>query len=580
MISIAVLLLLCANAGSANQNTRLENSVDGNPVLDGESPHQQLHLRIPFPFTDKFMQKNQYPYEDRIEEYIIGQLNESSNINDTMKKIPYDTDLDITIKGRFAHLLLIDEKGLNLYSFSYDLFLSKCGATSHNIKQINKVFKKADIFKLNSMPLKNYKIIIQSLLLEGFKYLNIEDSDQEMPLFINVHPSLTFLPAAVIEDTMEDLRMSFEHLNVRYCTECKEIVAYDEYGYFAWFSASDKENAKDFFDYDFVNENLVTLGINEKAIFVAYPLAISAKSLESDKLRTHNFCNKNATFVQNAYYERGLEQFTDDIIVYFIKNEFKKRELTSTDNIIYFPCFPENYWELMTNIEVYGSGNFEECKKLIEEYVRVKGEEKINSEFGFNYSPTWPMENVDMRTVNTAKIVLESDIIKQMLTEGMDIKEDKKSSEIITPKEIDKEIEKVCKSMFASSKSQTFSNSVKSLSRCIHLLYSRQLLKKMKINDDTDVILRLKNQEWIKGLVFENLLNFHHKEKEWFYQSQQRSLENFFFSIQQRAERDRNRVLNVSILLIFTLLLTFALGFIIRYRGKDAEVIENLIKKR
>jgi len=357
---------------------------------------------------------------------------------------------------------------------------------------------------------------------------------------------------------------------VRYCTECKEIIPYDEYGYLTWYSSSNKHSSiADFFDSDTANENLITMGINEKAIFVAYPLSLADKNLENDKLSHHNFCNNNRTFVQNAYYERGLEQFTDDIIVYYLKNEFKKKEYSQTENIIYFPCFPENYWELMSNIEVYGSGNYDDCKKLIEEYIKIKSEEKIASEFGFDYSPTWPLQNFDPATLNNATIVLESDIIKQMLTDDLDMKEERKMNEIITGRELDQEIEKLCKNMFENNKAQTFSNSVKTLSKCIHLVYTRQLMKKIRFSDDKDIILKLKNNDWIKGLLYENLLVFHYKEKEWFYQAQQRGLESYFFGIQQKFERDRSDVMSKTWFLLFALFFTFAIGFVMRYKVKE-----------
>jgi len=213
-----------------------------------------------------------------------------------------------------------------------------------------------------------------------------------------------------------------------------------------------KDPKGDFFDYNF--QELITMGINEKAIFVAYPKSLIGNDSENDKLSSHNFCNNNHTFVQNAYYDRGLEQFTDDIIVHFIKGEFKKREIVTAENIIYFPCFPENYWELMSNIEVYGSGNYEECKQLIEEYIKAKSNEKINSPFGFSYPPTWPLEDLNSEAINSIQIVLESDIIKQILTQGVD--DDKKTSQIFTGGELEKEIENVCKTMFETEKSQNF----------------------------------------------------------------------------------------------------------------------------
>ena len=478
-------------------------------------------------------------------------------------------------------MLLIDEKGLNLYTFAYDLFFSKCGATSHNIRQLNRIFKKADIFKLSSMPLKNYRLILQSLLTEALKNIYIADPENEMALFINIDPSVTFLPAAVIEDTLEDLRMNFEQLNIRYCYECKEIIPYDEYGYLSWYSSSDRGKSKeDFFDFNFTDEKLIIIGINDKAIFTAYPFDLVGKNLESDKLSHHSFCNNNHTFVQNAYYERGLEQFTDDIIVYFIKNEFKKREISSTENTIYFPCFPENYWELMSNIEVYGSGSYEDCKQLIEDYIKIKSEEKVSSDFGFNYQPTWPLENLDRKILKSVDIIIESDIIKQMLTEDVEYKNEKKVYELITLKELESEIEKVCNLMFDSGKTQSLSNSVKSLSKCIHLVYTREIIQKMKISLDKDIMLKLKNSEWIQGLLYENLLVFHDKEKDWFYQSEASSIEGFFYSKQQKLEFEKAKVLTVAFEILAALIITFAIGFVVRYNSKDADVVENLNKKR
>ena len=570
----------CNGEKNGNPPNKLEISMDGDPVYSDED-YEPFYHRIPFPFTDIGMQKNQFIYEAKIDNFIFLELNSSNDTNRTIQKFPYNTDLNITIQDKYAHLLLIDEKGLNLYTFAYELFLSKCGATSHNIRQLNRVFKKADIFKLNSMPLKNYRLILQSLLMEALKNINIPNLENEKALFISIDPSVTFLPAAVIEDTLENLRMSFEQLNIRYCYECKEIIPYDEYGYLSWYSSANKGKSKeDFFDFNFSSEKLITFGINDKTIFTAYPLDLIGSNLETDKLSHHSFCNNNHTFVQNSYYERGLEQFTDDIIVYFIKNEFKKREISSSENTIYFPCFPENYWELMSNIEVYGSGSYEDCKKLIQDYLKIKSEEKISSDFGFNYQATWPLENLDDVTLKNVDIIIESDVIKQMLTEDANYKGEKKSYEIITPKKLELDIEKICNSMFESGKAQSFSNSVKTLSKCIHLVYTREIMQKMKISEDKDIKLKLKNSEWIQGLIYENLLVFHDKEKDWFYQSQSRSIEGFFYNIQKQLEHEKAKVITVAIEILTVLIITFAIGFVVRYKAKDIDVIENLSKKR
>ena len=101
----------------------------------------------------------------------------------------------------------------------------------------------------------------------------------------------------------------------------------------------------------------------------------------------------------------------------------------------------------------------------------------------------------------------------------------------------------------------------------------------MGIKKDKELRLRNTNnlvENLLKGLTIRNLGLFHSSEKEWFYSAQERILETYSVRMKEKQEVDRVKAMNMTLVLIAALLVTFFIGFIIRFRIKDVNSMEGV----
>jgi len=578
-LAILALLIICALSFEAKENnkrgTKFGSSSPGDTIANTSTSGPNLTLFHEFPFTDKRMKAHQRVYEELMNEIIIKDLKESKNLTEAFAKYPLNSPVTIRIESKYAFLFLIDEKGVSLYTFQYELVLTSCGPSVEGLKLLNVNQKKGDLFNLQSVPSKKYKLIIEQLIKEAYKYTKYEE-EQEIPLFITVHPSLTFHPAAIIEDKLENLRVDFPAFNVKYCQECQNVLPFDEYAYRGWFGVTSQDDNLDNV-YSRVQDQLViNIGFYEKAIFLAYPLDIAPTTLEDDKIIKHQVCDNNKLevqkFVQNAYYERSLERFANDMLYYFVKQETDKADATQQISLNY-PCYPKFYHEKLENIMIHGSGDLEGCKEKVKEFMNknyVRAENVQN--FGLpTYEMPWPLEGLkNSDLAKEATIYIESEDLEELFKkETTD-----KSYYPLKVGELVEKIEDYCKGFFSEEGERVSGSRTKKeyLNSCLYLQYINSLLSKINLPSTKEVRVKLPqspNEGWIKSIVISNIETHHSLEHEWFLQAQEKGLESYLLSENAQKEKDKEHALSVTFVVILVLCFTFWLGFIVRFRKSD-----------
>jgi len=519
------------------------------------------------------MQANQATYERAISKAIINDLTTSKNITESSLKYPHDSPIYLTIENKFAYHLFVDEYGISLYTFSYDFGLSSCGTNVFNLKILHIEQKKGDIFNLQSIPNTKYKLIIERMIKESSKFTKSKE-EQEIPLFITVHPTLTFLPSAVIEDKLDNLRLDFPSANVRYCKECPNLISFDEYAYLTWLTINAKttENNQFFVPQD---QYVINLGLNDKAVFSSYPLKIVAQNNENDKVVTHQYClNKDRhvdAFVQNAYYERGLDKFTSDLLFYTAREVADKQKIATPEIEVKFPCYPQNFKQKLETFLIVGTGNLKECKTLIKNFMQ-KNYIKSESSQTFDlptFDMPWPLESLKGgKTLEDASIYIESEDLENLY--NLSLATEKYKS--LTLNEISTQIDQHCTSFLASGGQNTEPKLTKEhLNSCLHLLYTSSLLSKTGISDKKELRLKANSglaEDWLKGVTIRNIELFHSLEKEWFYSVQDRALESYLLRSKEIQDVEKTQATNWTFALIASLAVAFWIAFIVRFREK------------
>jgi len=558
-----------------------KDSFNGDTLVITDKPSEILHIEHDFPFTDKRMQANQRHYEKLISNVIINELSKSKNISEASRKYPQHSPVFLTIVNKFAHHLLIDDYGLSLYTFSYDLGLNSCGVHVLNLTTLHIEQKKGDFFNLQSIPNTKYKLIIERMIKESTKYTKSKE-EQEIPLFITVHPSLTFLPAAVIEDKLENLRVDFPSANVRYCNECPNILSFDEYAYFSWLTINPTTTENVTF-FQPKNQYVINLGILPKAVFASYPLEIVTESDENDKIVDHQYCfgssKSTDAFVQNVYYERSLEKFTSDFLFFTAREVVDKQKGYSAEIRVNFPCYPKNYTEKVNTFLIAGTGNLEECKKQINNFMQknyIKSESSQSFDLP-NFDLQWPLEGFkNTKVLSEASLYIESENLEEFFNVGSGSSQYK----AITLGQLENIIKGYCQKFLNGEEDPKHSNAFDDgVNNCLHLIYENSLLYKMGIKKDKELRLRNTNslvENLLKGVTIRNLGLFHSSEKEWFYSAQERILETYSVRMKEKQEVDRVKAMNMTLVLIAALLVTFFIGFIIRFRIKDVNSMEGV----
>lgn len=568
-----------------HQTSRLtKDSFNGDSFVVTDTQHEVLSFEHNFPFTDKRMQANQAQFERLISKAIISELSKSANLTEASQKYPHDSPVYLTIISKFAHHLLIDDYGLSLYTFSYDLGLNSCGVHVLNLTTLHIEQKKGDFFNLQSVPSTKYKLIIERMIKESSKYTKSKE-EQEIPLFITVHPLLTFIPAAVIEDKLENLRVDFPSANVRYCSECPNILSFDEYAYLSWLTinSGSTENVTFFQPKD---EFVINIGILPKAIFTSYPINIVTESSENDKIVTHQYCIQKETkvdaFVQNAFYERSLEKFTSDFLFFSAREVVDKKGGYSEEVKINFPCYQKNYTEKVNTFLIVGTGNYEECKKQVNNFMQknfIKSENSQSFDLP-NFDLQWPLEGLkDTKVLTDAHIYIESDNLEDFYN----VNSGSSTYKAFKLEQLENNIQEYCKKFLNGEEDPKHTNNISDgVHNCLHLIYENSLLYKMGIKKDKELRLRVTNnlvENLLKGVTIRNLGLFHSLEKEWFYSAQDRILETYLVKLKETQETDKMKAINMTLILVALLMLTFWVAFIVRYRIKESVPVEDVKRK-
>lgn len=585
---IFVLLFSATYLGFAKFSQQIpkltQNSFDGDSLASADHTKETISFEHNFPFTDKRMQSNQALYERYLTNAIINQLSKSNNMTEVAQKYPLDSPVYLTIEYKFAYHLLIDDYGLSLYTFSYNLGLNTCGAHVLNLTTLHIEQKKGDFFNLQSVPSTKYKLIIEKMIKESTKYTKTKE-EQEIPLFITVHPSLTFLPAATIESKLENLRVDFPSANVRYCKECPHILSYDDYAYLSWLTINPQstENGTFFSPKD---QYVINLGLLPKAVYAAYPIELVAGGNDNDKVMTYQYCLGNqkavSAFVQNTYYERSLEKFTNDFVFYTAREVADKQKGYTEEVKIQFPCHPKNHTNKINNFLIVGTGNLEECKKQITAFMQ-KNYIKSESSQSFDlpsFDLPWPLDGLkNTKTLAEAALYIESENLEDFLNPSPG----KKRYVAIKLDQIETKTKEYCQKFLNNEDTTTYNNFDDGVNNCLHLVYEYALLQKMGITKDKELRLRNTNhlaEDLLKGVTIRNLGLFHNIEREWFYSAHDRTLETYLVKLKEQEEVDRAKALNITVILIALMMGTFWIGFIIRFRIKETVAPVEDIKRK
>lgn len=576
LLSFTFILALLAptivyHASVAAKDPPLQQSMEGSNLAASTSSDENIEVLHSFPFTDPRMKTHQREYEQIINDFIIEDLDASKNVTEASEKYPQDSPVLLTIQNKFAFHLFIEENLVTLSTFNYDLSLDSCGVNPQNLRTVHTESKKGNIFDLHSVPNKKYKTIIENLISKSANYAYSRE-EQEIPLFITVHPSLTTLPAATIEDTLENIRLDFPKYRVKYCTACPNVLPYDEYAYLTWLSILNYDTTSDNRFFQPKDQLVINLGFTSDAVFVSYPIELVSKGSEDDKVVTHTYClNKQVQinpFVQNAYYERSLDRFTKEFVSSRIEGNSKEDEIK-------FPCYPGYFDEKVHGVRVKGSGNFDQCKKDINTYMKEKAESQSWQDFGIsNTDVIWPLDSLrESSVLHEAKIYVESEALESLLKVGLS--DEKYSS--IKFEDLSTKIKNNCteflgeevKSIISSKKNIEYTNT------CLHLIYIDSLLQKMGIKKEKELRIKMRShgpETWIKGVTLRDLETFHSLEKEWFNAAQDRALETYLVRLKDAQELDKEKAMNFTMTLIVILSVTFWIGFIIRFRSQEAQV--------
>jgi len=567
-----LLLLLCSlsiYAKFPSDTPKLtKDSFDGDSLVTTDAQEEEISFVHNFPFTDKRMQANQETYERVITKAIFNDLSKSQNITESSSKYPHDSPIYLTIENKFAYHLFLDEYGISLYTFSYDFGLSSCGTNVFNLKILHIEQKKGDIFNLQSIPNHKYKLIIERMIKESSKFTKSKE-EQEIPLFITIHPTLTFLPSALIEDKLDNLRIDFPSANVRYCKECPNLIPFDEYAYLTWLTINAKTTENNLF-FKPNDQFVINLGFHPKAIFSSYPLHIIPQNNENDKVATHQYClnqNRNVdAFVQNAFYERSLDKFTSDLLFYTAREVADKHNTFTPELEVKFPCYPQNFKEKLESFLIVGTGNLKECKNLIKNFMQ-KNFIKSESSQAFDlptFDMPWPLESLKgTKALEDAKIYVESEDLEMMY--GLNLSTDKYKS--LNYGQISSKIEEYCTD-FLTGKAEKVTK--EHLNVCVHLLYTNSLLTKAGLKNEKELQLKTKSglaEDWLKGVTIRNIEFFHALEKEWFYSIQDRALESYLVKTREVQEVEKAHAVNMTFALIASLAVAFWAAFIVRFRN-------------
>jgi hypothetical protein len=520
-----------------------------------------------FAFSDPRMIENQNAYEQMIMEKILVDLENSTNVTKSIAKYPQNSEINVIVEGKYAYHILIDTDSIQLFVYNFDLALESCGPYPQHLKIVHKAEIKGNIFELRSIPNKKYRVIIEQLLTDSSHI--IKGTNQEIPLFITIHPALTFLPAVIIEDTLENIRVDFMSLHTKFCRDCPNIISYDEYAYLTWYNKGLHEED------ELLEEkpDVINIGFHPKCISLAYPLSLSPKTTDDDKIVKHRYCKQRAiyddSFIQNAYFEKSPEKVGSDLLYYNIKQATEKANPNSKVEIQY-PCYPKYYSEKIENIVIKGSGNFKECKSEIKKFLKKYD---IRSEtpqiFGIpNYKMPWPLETLkENNPLREATINIDSSLISSFV-KSYDVES---NFRVTTISQLSKEVESQCTQFLTQDTDPDLAAKEKKeeLNKCFYILYSLSLLEQAGLDGKKEVQLKAPekiNEAWISGLTITNIETFYDLEYQWFLQTQQNVVDRYSSSLKERTQQDKRHALNVTFGIIMFLMVIFWMAFIIRYR--------------
>ena len=549
-----------------------KDSIYGSSLVSSGSQDEDIQITHEFPFTDKRMKNDQFKYERAIAELITNDLDNSTSVTNASKKYPQDSPAYLTIEGKFAYHLYIDDVGISLYTYSYNLILNSCGVNVEELRSVHLVQKKGDIFSQNIASVTRREILA-GLLKESSTYTKTKQ-EQEIPLFITVHPTITFLPAAIIEDTLEDLRLDFPNFAVRYCKDCPNILTYDEYAYLTWLTISNAGATEDDNFFKAKDDYIINIGIQPKALFTAYPYNIAGQKTDGDKLVSHTYClykeRHTNVFVQNVYYERSLDKFTSDFVSRTVATAADKHD-SSTDVTVKFNCYPKHYKEKIDTFSMVGTGDLKGCRTDIVALMNQNYFSPLNNNFNQPaHDFPWPLENLaETETIKDAKIFIESDTLEDFY-QATAIDQFK----VFKIEDLSLKIDEYCNEFLNEEVAsiKRHENQKGFLNTCIHLIYINSMLTRIKIPRSKELSLKVKNnrvETWLMGITIRNIESFHTLEKEWFYAVQDRTLETYLFKVREGQEAERERAVNLTFALVAALALTFWIGFIVRFSIKE-----------
>lgn len=589
--------LLAIQTADITKPAPLQASLEGNSLAVTTTPTDNVTFTHAFPFTDKRMKMNQVQFEQYIEDLIISDLEKSENVTQASEKYPLNSPVYLNIDTKYAYHALIEESGIRLFTFKYDLTLSSCGPSVRNLIVLGSQYSAGDLFNTQTILNRKYRNIIESLiraLREEKKVHFLEQEkqykEQEIPLFITVHPELAFVSAAIVEDRLENLRVNFPELNVRYCAACTNILPYDEYAYLSWMTISNNEAPKEDNFFRPLEQNLINIGFGPKAIFVAYPDEVSLQSNEDDKLSTHAYCLNNKrevnAFVQNAYYARSLEQFASNFIMFTAKTISDKSNSQSSEEVkVELACYPKHYNEKIDVYSFTGTGNFTKCNEEIENYIKLNYvPSEANRNFGLPQDKMpWPLESlkgsVDMGS--DIKVYIESaDLENLFQMSGLDSK-----YKSITLEGLYKQIKSSCTELLDQEVSDNLRDHAKKdyLERCMHFIYIYTLLNQTGMKKEKTIYIRNSAgnaESWMKGLTIKHIETFHRLEKDWFDAVQDRALEGYLLKLKAAQDLEVQRSMYMTFGLLVMLAMTFWIGFIVRFRNIDANEPAKVIKHK
>lgn len=150
------------------------------------------------------------------------------------------------------------------------------------------------------------------------------EEKQQIPLLVAIHPSLSFSPAAVIENLMECLKTDFATYNVRFCQDCSVVVPFDRYSYYTWFTAVNGDSFQGPF-FTLKEKYVLNIGFFENSITLTYPAQLGKSDESDDKIFNYQYCqdfkSEIRSFISNSYYERSLSNFIGELIADFIEEQ-------------------------------------------------------------------------------------------------------------------------------------------------------------------------------------------------------------------------------------------------------------------